>query len=392
MRGAVRVLAALGALGAVAVAHAAFELREALRRRVAALSEQLRHLETDLAALDEAEARRAVEGDVAGNGTALGRGSEGVGYVVPLFKGLDYDDGPSRLYYLANVLSPSEVTHIVERMTPWLQPSEVMSYSNQEVADKNDLYTRSSETAMFESEDEVKDVVVSRVLDRLHTVARMPRHRGENFQMTRYREGERYVFHYDSSLDVGRLLTTLVFLSDLAPDEGGATVFPHGRLTERGRRKLFLLTSGRAREVAELDGTASDAWHASSKNDYAFRTSSRDNVATFPSLLRDVQLPPRPNATAPLPRIPDAVSQTFKTPMEPFCDHPDVLKFPPRRGDGILWFNHEPDLSIDKKALHGGCPPKHGKEKIICQRWMRFFDAVEGNRYAKLVRKCLGTP
>jgi 2OG-Fe(II) oxygenase superfamily len=361
-----------------------------LKERVARLSDELRQLQEELESAVANETARG-EGEVCAGG---GRGSRGEGgvLVVPLFKGLDYVDGPTRLYYLANVVSAEERAHVVGLLEPRLGPSEVMSYSSQETADKKDAYTRSSETAHSPTALEVEDGVLSRVIDRLHALARMPRHRGENFQMTRYRTGERYVFHYDSSLDVGRLLTTLLFLSDVA--SGGATVFPHGRLTERGRLKLALLAHGRAAEVVALDGVVSDAWHSLSAEDFAFRT-----TALLPPLLEEAKSllhasPLARNASAArqaLPALPESVGNLFRLDITPFCEHPDVLKILPRAGDGILWFNHEPDLTMDKRALHGGCPPTDGASKTIAQRWMRFYDAVEGNRYAKLMRKCLGT-
>jgi prolyl 4-hydroxylase len=54
--------------------------------------------------------------------------------------------------------------------------------------------------------------------------------------------------------------------------------------------------------------------------------------------------------------------------MAPFCASDSVLKFKPKAGSALFWFNHHPDLSVDSSTLHGSCPVK-GNKKYIAQRW-----------------------
>ena len=49
---------------------------------------------------------------------------------------------------------------------------------------------------------------------------------------------------------------------------------------------------------------------------------------------------------------------------------PAVLKVAPNAGDALLFYNFHPNMSPDKRALHGGCPVKEG-EKHIVTRWIR---------------------
>eukprot|EP01065_Artemidia_motanka_P004298 TRINITY_DN12053_c0_g2_i1.p2 TRINITY_DN12053_c0_g2~~TRINITY_DN12053_c0_g2_i1.p2 ORF type:complete len:180 (+),score=18.30 TRINITY_DN12053_c0_g2_i1:280-819(+) len=46
------------------------------------------------------------------------------------------------------------------------------------------------------------------------------------------------------------------------------------------------------------------------------------------------------------------------------------LSVRPRAGDAIHFFNHLPDLSLDRLSLHGSCPTL-AADKWIAQRWIR---------------------
>merc|ERR1740121_2457051 len=43
----------------------------------------------------------------------------------------------------------------------------------------------------------------------------------------------------------------------------------------------------------------------------------------------------------------------------------------PKKGRAVLFFNHFPDGSVDRRAQHIGCPVNEGV-KWIAQRWFRF--------------------
>lgn len=38
-------------------------------------------------------------------------------------------------------------------------------------------------------------------------------------------------------------------------------------------------------------------------------------------------------------------------------------------GDAVLFYSLDPDLSINPRSLHGGCPVRKG-EKWVATRWM----------------------
>lgn len=48
---------------------------------------------------------------------------------------------------------------------------------------------------------------------------------------------------------------------------------------------------------------------------------------------------------------------------------PDKFKYKPRKGDAVLFFSLDPDLNIDPRSLHGGCPVTKG-EKWVATKWI----------------------
>ncbi len=47
----------------------------------------------------------------------------------------------------------------------------------------------------------------------------------------------------------------------------------------------------------------------------------------------------------------------------------NAYKYKPRQGDAVLFYSLTPDLQIDRKALHGGCPIKAGS-KWVATKWL----------------------
>jgi len=50
----------------------------------------------------------------------------------------------------------------------------------------------------------------------------------------------------------------------------------------------------------------------------------------------------------------------------------------PRAGDALLFWNVHPNTTLDKYALHGGCPVTKG-EKWVATKWIR-DKSFEGHR------------
>lgn len=48
---------------------------------------------------------------------------------------------------------------------------------------------------------------------------------------------------------------------------------------------------------------------------------------------------------------------------------PHAFKYRPRKGDALLFFSLTPDLKIDPRSLHGGCPVKRGV-KWVATKWV----------------------
>ena len=100
-------------------------------------------------------------------------------------------------------------------------------------------------------------------------------------------------------------------------------------------------------------------------------------------------LPPPSSAlwsTAGLPPLGES-HESAQPDMQQFCDHPGVVRIPPVAGNALLWFNHDAELDLDWATLHGGCPPKGTEEKLIAQRWVRWFKDDENNFYS-VMKEC----
>eukprot|EP00931_Biecheleriopsis_adriatica_P042412 TRINITY_DN24174_c0_g2_i1.p1 TRINITY_DN24174_c0_g2~~TRINITY_DN24174_c0_g2_i1.p1 ORF type:complete len:363 (-),score=57.55 TRINITY_DN24174_c0_g2_i1:14-1081(-) len=85
---------------------------------------------------------------------------------------------------------------------------------------------RTNSQMYIHNDDILNDPVISDVVHRLHTLARIPLGHAEPLQVGRYMTGEFYHPHFDSepSQDVRRAATVIIYLE--APQEGGHTIFP----------------------------------------------------------------------------------------------------------------------------------------------------------------------
>ncbi|XP_057546286.1 probable prolyl 4-hydroxylase 4 [Amaranthus tricolor] len=88
-----------------------------------------------------------------------------------------------------------------------------------------------------------KDEIVARIEQKVSLWTFLPIENGEDIQVLRYEEGQKYEPHYDYFVDKvnivrggHRYATVLMYLSDVK--KGGETVFPHAELSERQRASI----------------------------------------------------------------------------------------------------------------------------------------------------------
>eukprot|EP01060_Flectonema_neradi_P033086 TRINITY_DN5440_c0_g1_i1.p1 TRINITY_DN5440_c0_g1~~TRINITY_DN5440_c0_g1_i1.p1 ORF type:complete len:351 (+),score=38.01 TRINITY_DN5440_c0_g1_i1:2-1054(+) len=85
--------------------------------------------------------------------------------------------------------------------------------------------------------------------------------------------------------------------------------------------------------------------------------------------------------TSPLPE-PDWNSHQHAD-ITSYCESDGVFKVVPKAGRAVFFFSMNPDMTVDKYALHGACPVQSG-EKWVLQRWMRHFTDNNNNYYNTL--------
>ncbi|CAN5208587.1 hypothetical protein BH24PSE2_BH24PSE2_01990 [soil metagenome] len=151
-----------------------------------------------------------------------------------------------RIAVCRGFLSQDECDHLIALGTPFLEPSRVITQSGaQEVAD-----ARTSEEMALQ--DQIKDLVVWEIEQRLARLASLPVEHGEPLMILHYRRGAEYrphVDYFDPRLESAghslaragqRIVTVLTYLCDVAA--GGGTAFPKIGLRiapEKGKALLF---------------------------------------------------------------------------------------------------------------------------------------------------------
>ena len=175
------------------------------------------------------------------------------------------------------------------------------------------------------------DDPVARFRSLMANAALLPESHGEPLQVSRYRRGQRYEVHLDSSATTPRLATVAAFLR--TPAEGGELAFPWA---SRGRFANVTVPGvrGRGRPATEL--------------------------AAGPS---------------------DVSAATVCAPAY------DALAIRPLVGRVVVWTNHDPQLRRRAyETLHASCPVVSDDEKYIAQLWLRWHAVGERDEFGDVLR------
>lgn len=131
-------------------------------------------------------------------------------------------------------LTDEECNHLVSLAKKELKRSAVADNESGE----SKLSEVRTSSGMFISK--AKDPIVAGIEDKIATWAFLPKENGEDIQVLRYEEGQKYEPHYDYFSDKvnivrggHRLATVLMYLSDV--EKGGETVFPEAEESTRRR-------------------------------------------------------------------------------------------------------------------------------------------------------------
>jgi hypothetical protein len=248
-------------------------------------------------------------------------------------------DAPPLLFAIDDFLSADECEHIIDTARPRLKGSFVVGDSSAgDESSAADLgeggrgggAARTSSNAWLPMG---KDAVLAAVRARAAGLLEMPvadfLPLAEDLQVVRYRPGQHFALHHDSSAAFQRrLLTLLVYLNDVEEGNGGETWFP------------FAPASPTTAAAADQGNHGSDE-AASSDGDRRQVPSSRAGLEA---------------ALAKAQRMEDATAG---------------LRVVPRRGRAILFYNiqlenGEPDPS----AIHAALPLSGVGEKWIANFWV----------------------
>jgi hypothetical protein len=129
--------------------------------------------------------------------------------------------GKTGIAIIENFCTREEADYLIARSGKRLTDSRI-TIGNKRI---KDAYRTSQTAVVFDPYN--KDPAVLRVVTRAAMLLGLPANHVESVYVTRYREGEYYKAHQDAyeGFDGDRLYTTLIYLNDMADDEGGGTVF-----------------------------------------------------------------------------------------------------------------------------------------------------------------------
>jgi hypothetical protein len=229
-----------------------------------------------------------------------------------------------RVYVKDDLFSPEECLELIESGSHLLEPATIMGGDGKlKPAGK---YRSADTTSLLKGFRPIVDVFRKRMAN----LALMPEEHGEPLQLTRYRRGQKYEAHFDSSLLAGRLATVIVFLG--APESGGELAFPWARREEFARAAMAGV-AGPGRDVRELRG---------------LKEAPDSGVLCFPE------------------------NQS--------------LLIAPKSGRAVVWFNHTPDLKrVGFEGMHLGCPVTAGT-KFITQVFFDWFEPGKQNSMHEIIK------
>lgn len=127
------------------------------------------------------------------------------------------------LHLIDSLLSKEECQYIITKYESKLVPSLVVQQGTQQT--KQDPSRTSSTVFLPDS-----DATVFGIKQRAAAFLKIPVSHVENLQFLRYKKGERYIYHNDylpGNPANQRVHTIIVYLNDLAEEDGGATSFYH---------------------------------------------------------------------------------------------------------------------------------------------------------------------
>lgn len=239
------------------------------------------------------------------------------------------------LFHLDHVLTNRECDLLIRRSADRLRAARTYNgVLSSEPADANSVNDfsnsggsshpqhgiRCSSTATFTQAEIEADAELWHVHSKLILAARFPDRDAELLQITQYFPGQYYGLHADSSAELGRMASLLVYLNDVGA--GGETVFPLA------------------------DGYSLPEGHGPPASDLPYLLDV-DNV-----------------------RSAYAGTRLHMADLRPWCNDTSdrALRVPPRAGSALLWYSHGLEHSLDFRALHGACPlHAAGSVKYVAQ-------------------------
>ncbi|XP_068658554.1 prolyl 4-hydroxylase 2-like [Aristolochia californica] len=140
-----------------------------------------------------------------------------------------------RAFVYEKFLTDEECDHLISIAKSELKRSAVADSTS----GKSKLSEVRTSSGMFIEKG--KDLIISRIEDKIAAWTFLPKENGEDMQVLRYEHGQKYDPHYDYFADKvniarggHRIATVLMYLSDV--EEGGETVFPMSQ--EHPHRKV----------------------------------------------------------------------------------------------------------------------------------------------------------
>jgi hypothetical protein len=190
----------------------------------------------------------------------------------------------------------------------------------------------------------------------------------QKFYVIKYQPGEKYDPHLDphDESEYGpqktkRIATVLVYLSDVG--SGGETLFPREGKDGEGlpawTAKLCSCQAAAAQALQyTLDAAGScvahwySEWRCPRPHVYMVGCDSTHHAMLCHAVW---------SCCYTGSKRPVGIAQ---------CSLGQGLSYKPRRGDAVLFYSTSPDLTLDVRSMHAGCPVGRGSEKWVVTKWL----------------------